>query len=303
MKPYPTALPAPKVYPATSDKRGALAAFLEAKGTATTEQLVQLRKKLIHPLEFLAALDYDAVLASDRYFLTPFIHHFLPEMEAPDEWDKRSALVRYKTLGPRTADHLNSKIYWSDALGSFSGLVDSSHVPGTFTRLFYQDSLFMSDTAMERRTNKEVLERAQGHVFIAGLGIGMLLPVLLKLSCVTKITVAENSQRIINYVGHAYQHPKLEIIHREVLTEKPNKSEVYDTIYLDIWPRISCDNLPDMNALLRAYRGRLRAGNPYAWIGAWTLDATRRANRRTGGGMIVPYHLLPGGNKTWPDEE
>ena len=45
--------------------------------------------------------------------------------------------------------------------------------PGTYTRLIVNGHLMMSDTDAEMRDHWEPIRRANGHILINGLGIGM----------------------------------------------------------------------------------------------------------------------------------
>jgi hypothetical protein len=47
--------------------------------------------------------------------------------------------------------------------------------PGTYKRLMRGDTVVMSNTPMEVRTNREFIRRAKGNVLINGLGLGMVL--------------------------------------------------------------------------------------------------------------------------------
>jgi hypothetical protein len=55
---------------------------------------------------------------------------------------------------------------------------------------------------------------------------------------------------------------------------KPKKDEKYDTIYFDIWPFISTDNLEDMRNL--SYIWRSHKKDKGSWIGYWQRDYLQR---------------------------
>jgi hypothetical protein len=115
-------------------------------------------------------------------------------------------------------------------------------VNGAYARLHLDGELMMSDTRMERVTNYEFVKNAKGRVFIGGLGIGL-----------------------IALVGPLFKHPKLTIVEGDVFTYKP--SGKFDTIYFDIWAKISQDNLPDMAKLHQRYKGYKRSKSAY--MGSW----------------------------------
>lgn len=158
---------------------------------------------------------------------------------------------------------------------------------GTYTRLHADGDLQMSDTPMERRTNADFLRRAHGDVLIGGLGIGMLPITLLRTDRperveVRSITVVEKSSDVIALVSpHLSDDPRLTIVHADVLTWKPPIGKTYDTLYFDIWPSISEENLGDMAKLHRRYARAVNRENPRATMTSWLCDYLR-AKRRSG---------------------
>lgn len=154
--------------------------------------------------------------------------------------------------------------------------------PGKYAQLFVGHTLMMSDTAMERRSNFEVVRRSHGHVFIAGLGLGMILHPILAKPEVTRVTVVEKYADVIKLVGPTLPQEKLEIVEADVLDWKPAKGTRYDTVYFDIWPDINEDNLEDMAKLHRRFA---HFKTPDAWMDSWmkeTLQSRKRANKRRG---------------------
>lgn len=154
---------------------------------------------------------------------------------------------------------------------------------GTYARLYVGRTLMMSDTAMEQVSNLAVVRHAHGHVFIAGLGLGMILHPILEKPEVTKVTVVEKYGDVIKLVSPTLPHQeKLETIEADVLTWKPAKGTKYDTIYFDIWPNITGDNLEDMTLLHRRF-AHFKA--PGAWMNSWKRDYLldqKRAMKRRG---------------------
>jgi spermidine synthase len=139
----------------------------------------------------------------------------------------------------------------------------------------------MSDTPMEKRSNREVVFQARGDVLIAGLGIGMvLLPILAKPE-VKSVTVVEKSQEIIQLVAPAlYQQPgaeKLTIVYKDVFDWRPEEGTKYDTLYFDIWPTIVEDNLDEMDDLHRIFRRYRRKGS---WMNSWMRETLKFQQQR-----------------------
>jgi spermidine synthase len=148
--------------------------------------------------------------------------------------------------------------------------------PGTYAKLVINGGVMMSDTQMERRSNSMLIRNAKGHVLIAGLGIGMVIVPLLEKEGVTKVTVLEKSQDVIDLVEgplRAYlgeKSKRLEVIQADVFGYTPENGVKYDTIYFDIWPDITLDNLKEMEVLHRKYaRRKVNAGS---WMDSWQKD-------------------------------
>ena len=144
---------------------------------------------------------------------------------------------------------------------------------GTYTNLFVNGDIMMSDTPMEQNTNWEFMREAHGDVLIGGLGIGLILYNLREKvanGIVTSITVMEKYQDVIDLVLPRIQpffsKESLKVILQDVLEYKPAKEEKFDTIYFDIWPSISSDNYSDMVLLHRRWGRHLRENG---WMSSW----------------------------------
>jgi hypothetical protein len=138
----------------------------------------------------------------------------------------------------------------------------------------------MSDTAYEQRTNREFVRAAKGHVLVAGLGIGMILVPVLQNPDVTSVTVVEKYQDVVDLVGPSlekFSGGKLKIVCADIFTWKPEKGTRYDTLYFDIWPTVTTDNLKEMATLHRRF-GRHKAAG--AWMDSWERDLLLVRTRR-----------------------
>lgn len=152
-------------------------------------------------------------------------------------------------------------------------------VPGRYVRLRSRNgwTTWMSDTPMEMRTNTAFVGRARGHVLLAGLGIGMVIPPLLENPAVTQLTIIEKSPEIIRLVN-PYERfarlpnsARLEVIEADIFTWEPPKGYKYGTVYFDVWSDISADNHPQMKQLHRRYQHRLiRDGLEY--LSSWRKE-------------------------------
>jgi hypothetical protein len=142
------------------------------------------------------------------------------------------------------------------------------YVPaGDYTRLMRGQTVVMSDTPMELRTNREIIEAAHGKVLLNGLGIGMVLRRILDKPEVAHVTVVELSGDVIKLVGPSFaSDPRVTIIHANALEYVPPAGERFDAVWHDIWDNICADNLDDMKLLHRRY------GRRTAWQASWRRD-------------------------------
>ncbi len=166
--------------------------------------------------------------------------------------------------------------YWQE--GQYIRLVDTSN---------RANGPIMSDTPMERISNIEFVREANGHILIAGLGIGMVLLAIAPLGKVERVTVVEVEQDIINMVlSQLKPHINndddwLTIFNQDILEFKPVPGVLYDTIYFDIWPDMCGDNYEEMKTLHRKSGRRLnRHNNPNAWMSSWRRDEARDLAKR-----------------------
>ena len=123
---------------------------------------------------------------------------------------------------------------------------------GEYWKLTRGGTIVMSNTPAEIRDHIKFIQEAQGKVLIAGLGLGMVLQEVLKKDTVTKVTVVELSQDVINLVGKSYQDPRLEIVNEDIFKFKP--FEHYDYAWFDIWDDISGDEYVQMKKLSLKFR-------------------------------------------------
>jgi spermidine synthase len=151
---------------------------------------------------------------------------------------------------------------------------------GKYVRLNINGSLYMSDTQMEKRSNAGFVRNANGNVLIAGLGIGLIIAPLLSRENVTKITVIEKYQDVIDLVAPNFTSDKLEIICADILEWRPSKGQKFDTIYFDIWPDVCTDNLEEINFLHRRFKSKLNRENPNAFMDSWKVEELRYQKRR-----------------------
>lgn len=143
--------------------------------------------------------------------------------------------------------------------------------PGTIVQLLDKDGeVMMTDTEMERRTNRLFLMQANGDVLIGGLGLGMILLAAQAKEEVNSITVVEIHQEIIDLVVPQLPlNGKVNVICGDILDWYPPKGVKYDTIYFDIWNSVCDDNYEEMKKLHRRFARRLNRENPNCRMSCW----------------------------------
>lgn len=165
----------------------------------------------------------------------------------------------------------------SQSQSRFTALQPGGYVPaGDYVQLNVGGVLMMTDTRHEQLTNYDVVRASKGHVFIAGLGIGMICHAIADKREVKKITVLEKSQGVIDLVAPSLPK-KVEVVQGDIFDHKPTKGTLYETIYFDIWPDICTDNLPEMGKLHRRFR---RCLTPDGWMDSWCRDSLKARQRR-----------------------
>jgi hypothetical protein len=147
--------------------------------------------------------------------------------------------------------------------------------PGTYVSLLVRNDagesqVMMSDFHYERATCVEVVQRAHGHVLIAGLGLGMILHPMLKKQEVRSITVVEKYQDVIDLILPTLPRSrKLSIVRDDIFRWTPPRGDRYDVIWFDIWPDIEACRLAEMGQLHRRFRPYLNDANPRRWMESW----------------------------------
>lgn len=137
---------------------------------------------------------------------------------------------------------------------SFRAMLDGI-MPGGYVKLTHYGEVVMSDTSMEKRTNKYFCYTAHGDVLIGGLGIGMIIMAIQDKPAVRSITVLEKHQEVIELVARQLPfNDKVHIIKADVFAWKPAKGQKFDCIYMDIWNWINSDVYhEEMKPLKRKY--------------------------------------------------
>ena len=130
----------------------------------------------------------------------------------------------------------------------------------------------MSDTQMEKKTNRDFVMKANGDVFIAGLGIGMIVLPIQEKEDVRSITILEKYPEVIELVGNQLPlNEKVKILQGDVFDYEFPKGTKFDTIYFDIWNYVNKDVYEEMKVLKKRYRKykRFATENPNVYMDCW----------------------------------
>lgn len=143
--------------------------------------------------------------------------------------------------------------------------------PGKYIRLMHRGELLMSDTDMEKKTNQEFVINAHGDVLIGGLGIALILMAIQDKEDVRTITVLEKSKEIIQMVEEQLElNEKVKIIEADVFEWRPSGQDLFNTIYMDIWPHINEDiYYNEMEPLIEKYQCYLDNKDPSSSVSCW----------------------------------
>jgi len=131
---------------------------------------------------------------------------------------------------------------------------------GNYLGLFYKESdheqevCMMSNTSAEIKDLMPFVDQAEGNVLVVGLGLGLTVQMLLDRPQVKTITVIEKDTTIIELVGTYYRQiapNRIKIICDDAYDHETK--ETYDAIFIDIWYKLSSDNLYQMEELTMKY--------------------------------------------------
>jgi hypothetical protein len=151
---------------------------------------------------------------------------------------------------------------------------------GTYVRLCDKRSggnnVVMSDTFMERKSNREFYQHAKGDVLIGGLGLGMVLLAVQDKPEVHTATVVEIEQEIIDLVlPQLPLNSKVTVVQGNIFRFVTN--HLFDTIYFDVWNEVNAVNWKQMKKLHRRFRKNLK---PDGWMSSWRKEDTRKLHHR-----------------------
>jgi hypothetical protein len=144
---------------------------------------------------------------------------------------------------------------------------------GIYKKLTRHNYTVMSNTPDEINDFSYFVYKATGNVLVNGLGLGVLLKALLNKPEITKVTIIEKSQDVINLVASTYlKDSRVTIICADAFKYKAPKDEKYDAVWHDIWDDICGDNIDEMKTLHRKY------GRKTNYQESWCRAQCERAN-------------------------
>lgn len=195
----------------------------------------------------------------------PHVKPFVAMQTVLDPGKSGNVAVEFFTVSPQQA----TATLLREALGHPGAYVPS----GDYVRLVVGGEIMMSDTRMEQATNLEFVRAARGSVLIAGLGLGTVLVPILKKRSVQHVLVVEKSLDVIALVQPFFKQRKLLVRHGDIFEWTPSSWERFDTIYFDIWPNLSGNNLSQMRKLHRRFAPFLEHDG---WMDSWCRKVLRR---------------------------
>lgn len=164
---------------------------------------------------------------------------------------------------------------------NFYAVVRCGIPPGRYIRLINRCDCVMSDTPMEKETNRDFVRNAHGNVLIGGLGIGLIILAIQDKEDVKKITVVEKNCEVIELVGKQLPlNSKVNIVNDDVFEYKPLLK--YNTIYMDIWNYINKDVYnKQMKPLINRYRKYLvpKTEDENRYIDCWCKRQAKNGER------------------------
>lgn len=136
----------------------------------------------------------------------------------------------------------------------------------------------MSDTPDEVRDFVPFVERAFGSVFVAGLGLGVVVRALLERSEVGSVTVVERSADVIALAAPHYEArygDRFAVVHGDAFAYLPPRR--FDFVWFDVWDTIDEENLADFERVRERFVPAICDADR---IGFWAMDECQKIEER-----------------------
>jgi len=165
----------------------------------------------------------------------------------------------------------------TEKIRDFYGFSDSLKKDYTFVlKKISTDQVLMTDSEFELLSNKHFIDNATGDVLILGLGLGMVVLPLLDDDSINSITIIEQEQDIIDYVGAKIKKldlkNKVNIKLGDAYEYYKNTDEYgkYDYVYIDFWPSLNKSAFKDMDEMLITYKPMKKDENSF--LRCWSYE-------------------------------
>ena len=103
------------------------------------------------------------------------------------------------------------------------------------------DQIWMSTADLELATMSDAVEDCQGHVLVAGLGLGIFPILAARKPDVASITVVEIDPHITAISSPYVAHPKVKVVNDSIehfAQHPPPDTPAFDYCFYDVWPAI-----------------------------------------------------------------
>ncbi|WP_235297966.1 spermine/spermidine synthase domain-containing protein [Portibacter marinus] len=143
-----------------------------------------------------------------------------------------------------------------------------------YQRLIQNGIIKMLNTPEIVEDFEDFLLKAEGHILINGLGMGMCLCYLLKKRTVKSITIVELDKSLIDFISPFYRDDeRCSFIHSDAYEYEPPDGQTYDFVWHDVWTYQSVHNISEIEYLKSKYATLTK------WQGAWR-ESKCRAQRK-----------------------
>jgi len=154
---------------------------------------------------------------------------------------------------------------------------------GTYVKLVDKNKreIVMSDTWMEQATNIDFVRKANGHVLIGGLGIGMVVLAIQDKPEVESVTVVELHQEVYDLTMKQLKphlNDKVKVVVQDIHDFIPDRK--YDVIYCDIWNNITSDNWEEMKDLTKKFKYKVNRENKNHMLDHWRKNDVHRLYKK-----------------------
>lgn len=182
----------------------------------------------------------------------------------------------YITRGIITQEFINQIRFGNSSLKQFVDYYEpgKEHV----FLISKSEGTMMTDYPDEKITNQKFIDTAHGDILIFGLGIGLIVFPLLDEENVRSITIIEKDHELAMLVEPIIKRydtfSKVTIENGDAFTYAESINKKYDTIYFDIWARITDESFEEMEKLHELYKPFLKEDKSY--IDSWRYETKEK---------------------------